>query len=397
MIGLNLAKVQFDRKIEMASAEIAQELSTRNQLTFLVGRSLQKDDKFFTVSLDSVERASNEFLNEFINDKLLANDLEMDFSYALRSRDTVYVGNTNMNANAGEHLAIYPVKLYGYLPELTGKTLVLELKFNQLDSFFLAKLNGLTLPSLLFILGILATIIWVLRTYYWQRNIITTTNEFINNLTHELKTPVFSIALATKILDKNASDEQQSIIAIIRQQTSRLTEHIDKVLEIGSMEGKKKVFNLERVDFRPYLQALCQEFEMLAPLENVVFSYSLEPGRYELDTEVFHLENAINNLLDNAKKYAKQPQIYLEAKKVDKKLVIAVHDNGSGIAKKDQRRVFEKYYRATNGDLHEVKGYGLGLNYVKHVVEHLKGKVYIESEKDKGSVVYLSIPLCHDR
>jgi two-component system phosphate regulon sensor histidine kinase PhoR len=105
------------------------------------------------------------------------------------------------------------------------------------------------------------------------------------------------------------------------------------------------------------------------------------------------LENAINNLLDNAKKYADQPQIHLEAIKIKDRLIIRVKDNGQGIDSKEKHHIFEKYYRVTQGDIHKVKGYGLGLSYVKKVVENLKGKVFIESELNKGTIVNLSIPL----
>ncbi len=392
-IGLNLAKVQFDRKIEQTGEDIRRDLISRNQLTFLIGRFLEKDEEFFTVGLDSIERASHEFLNAFIAERLTQNGVDIDFDYDLHTRDTIYYLNSPSTHITRKNLVVYPIELAGYLPELISKRLVLELKFEPLNGYFLSKLNGLTLPSLLFILGIVATIIWVLKTYYWQRNVIATTNDFINNLTHELKTPVFSISLATKILDQQASAEQKSLIVIIRQQVVRLTEHIDKVLEIGSMEGKKRMFKLIKVDFKPYLQKLCEEFSLLTSMEEIVFTYVFEKGTFDIMAEVFHLENAVNNLLDNAKKYSENPVIHLEAVTKNKQLEIRVRDNGRGIDKKDRHRIFQKYYRATNGDLHDVKGYGLGLSYVKKVVENLKGTVTIESEKNKGTLVMISIPL----
>src|SRR5690606_11679805 len=114
-----------------------------------------------------------------------------------------------------DRLAAFPIVLQGYLPDLVENRLILELQFRDLSTYFLFQLNGLTLPSLLFLAGIVAVIIWVLRTYYWQRNLITHTNEFINNLTHELKTPVFSIGRASKILDESATETQKPVIKII--------------------------------------------------------------------------------------------------------------------------------------------------------------------------------------
>ncbi len=392
-----MAKIQFDKKIGLASETIKKDLNSRNQLTFLIGRALEKDDTFFTLGIDSVQGASSYFLNDIIDERLIYNGIDIDFSYELHTRDSLYYLKSPISFEKMEKTTLYPIELEGYLPDLLGKRLILELKFKDLNNYLLSKLNSLTLPSLLFIIGIIIAVLWVLRTYYWQRNLITVTNNFINNLTHELKTPVFSMGLATKILENNATEEQKPLVNILRLQVRRLTDHIDKVLELGRLEANKKMFYLERVDFRPYLQKLCEEFQALISIENVSFSYELQPGTYTIMAEVFHLENTINNLLDNAKKYSNDPQIRLEAKKSKKYLVISVADNGIGIDEKDKHRIFQKYYRVQNGDLHKTKGYGLGLSYVKNVVEKLKGKVHIESIKNQGTTVFLSIPLSNER
>jgi two-component system phosphate regulon sensor histidine kinase PhoR len=396
-VGLNLAKVQFNKKIGLTSETIKSELSNMNELTFLIGNALKKDNSYFKTSVDSIENASSRFLNDYITQRLVQNGIDSDFSYNLYARDSTYYLKPPESFKNEDHLVTYPIELTGYLPELLKEKLILELRFKDLNTYFLSKMSGLTLPSILFLIGILITVIWVLRTYYWQRNLITTTNEFINNLTHELKTPVFSIGLATKILDEQVNSSQKPILAIIRQQVNKLTEHIDKVLELASLEGNKEVFNLEIIDFKPYLLKLCEEFKMLTSIENVKFTYDLAPGEYLIKAETFHLENAINNLLDNAKKYAAQPQIHLETIKNKDRLTIRVKDNGQGIDSKEKHHIFEKYYRVTQGDIHQVKGYGLGLSYVKKVVENLKGKVFIESELNKGTIVNLSIPLRNGR
>lgn len=395
-IGLNLARVQFNRNVGQASQAIKEDLSRMNQLTFLVGKALQRDSTYFKLGIDSVQDASRHYLNDFITEKLVNNGIETDFTYALYSRDTTYYLQSPLEFDAGDELATFPMVLQGYLPDLLGSRLILELKFRDLNSYFLFQLNGLTLPGLLFLAGIVAVIIWVLRTYYWQRNLITHTNEFINNLTHELKTPVFSIGLASKLLDEKVGQEQKPIVGIIRQEVGRLSEHIDRVLELASLEARKKVFTLTEVDFRPHLEKLCEAFSTLVSLEDVTFTFDLEPGPYRIRAEVFHLENAINNLLDNAKKYAHAPVIHLHAAKVQGSLRIEIIDNGRGIDEQDRKRIFQKYYRVTDGDLHQVKGYGLGLSYVKKVVEAMKGRIEVNSKKNVGTRIAVVIPRCHE-
>ncbi len=396
-IGLNLAKVQFNTKMGTATRAIQLGLHDKNQLTYLVGSALQKDTSFFQLSMDSIEDASSHFLNDFIREKLGKEGIATDFAYKLVSRDSAYYLRSPVLYNEQDHINTYPMTLSGYLPQLLGKSVRLELKFKDLNTYFLSQLNGLTLPSLLFMLSIIAAVIWALRTYYWQSNLLQTTGDFINNLTHELKTPVFSIALATKILGEDSTQKQRALLEIIRQQTDRLSKHIDKVLELGRMESANNGFILTYVDFNPYLHRLASEFAALIVLEKVKFEYTLQPGEYRIKAEVFHLENAIKNVLDNAKKYARDPHIRLNSRISGNFLEIEVADNGVGLDRKEQKRIFQKFYRVAGGDVHDVKGYGLGLTYVKQVISKHKGSISINSEKGIGTKVTLKIPLYHGK
>ncbi|WP_339664725.1 HAMP domain-containing sensor histidine kinase [Maribacter arcticus] len=395
-IGLNLAKLQFNTKLGNVSSDIAKGLETENQLTFLIGNALKEDTSYFTNRIDSVQEASRYFLNDYITEKLVTNGIDTDFTYTLHSKDSSFYLQSPKRFEINDNVESYPIELIGYLPREFEKKVVLELQFKNLNSFFLSKLNGLTLPSILFILGICIAVIWVLRTYYWQRNVITTTNEFINNLTHELKTPVFSIGLATKILEESALNEQKPILGMIRQQVKRLTVHIDKVLELGNLESSNNVLKLEIIDFRPYLFKLCEEFATLVAIEEVQFIYDLQQENFRIKAEVFHLENTINNILDNAKKYSARPIIKLKAYSLNNQFIIEIIDNGKGISEEEKKKIFLKYYRVTDTEVQSVKGYGLGLSYVKKVIEKHKGKVLIESEKGKGSKVSLKIPLYNE-
>ncbi|NER09248.1 two-component system, OmpR family, phosphate regulon sensor histidine kinase PhoR [Muriicola jejuensis] len=394
-IGLSLARVQFSKNLVTAGDEIRNDLTARDQMTFLLGKALQRDSTYFRLSIDSVQDASRFFLNDFISERLLRAGIEAEFSYDLFSKDTTYYLQSPKSFTDRDREVKYPILLEGYLPELLGERLILELKFRDLRSYFLFQLNGLILPSLLFLIGIVAVIIWILRTYYWQRNLITHTNEFINNLTHELKTPVFSIGLASKLLDQNATEQQKPVLEIIRQQTDRLSGHIDRVLDLARMESRKDIFHLVEVDFRPVLQKLCEDFSTLVALEDVRFTFKLQAGHYPIRAEIFHLENAINNLLDNAKKYSDDPIIELRATLEKGHLVIRIRDNGRGIGPEDQKRIFQKYFRVGEGDLHKVKGYGLGLSYVKKVIDAMKGKINLESKLGEGTAISIQIPLIH--
>ena len=392
-IGINLARAQFNKNIGLASQDIKRDFLNENQLSFLVGQAITNNDSYFDLSLDSIQGASNHFLNDFVTHRLSENGIDTDFSYRLIARDSTFYLKSPRSFDTETDLVQFPIELEGYLPTLINKSIILELQFKDLNKYFLSQLNGLTIPSFLFTLIILIIFVWVLKSVYWQSQVITTTNAFINNLTHELKTPVFSIGLATKILEENVEQEKKPILKIIRQQIDRLNQHIDKVLELGQLEFKKKIFQLKEIDFKPNLIEVCNEFETLSKLEGIQFTFDLDGEHYFIKAESKHLENVISNLLDNAQKYSENPIIVLNARIFENKLIIKITDNGVGISKKEKHLIFKKYYRVSDGNVHKVKGYGLGLSYVYEIIKKHKGKVRIDSELGKGTTVTISIPL----
>ncbi len=395
-VGLGLARVQFSEKIDTARKNITQELSEVNSLTYTLGNVIEKDTSEVRIGLDSLKKTAQYYLNDYIAYQLGVSGIDAPFTYSLYSRDSiVYLSSAKPHIKEDESLT-YPVKIEGYLPNLLQKDMVLELGFEDLNNYFLSQLKGLTIPGLIFLLAIIVVLIWVLRSFYWQRNIITTTNDFINNLTHELKTPVFSIGLASKILEEDIPEQKKPIVELIRRETERLKQHIDKVLELASLESGKKLMQFEIIDFKPELERICRDFSLIAQSESIEFEYQLEDGNYTIKAEKFHLENVIANLFENAKKYADAPVVRLRAQLKNRRLLIAISDNGPGIAKSDLKRIFRKYYRVKNGDVHKVKGYGLGLAYVQKIIRMHRGTISVDSELGKGTTFTISLKLIND-
>ena len=392
-VGLNLAKVQFDEKVEKATLGIKNGLRTENELTYLLVSGMHRQTNFFKTHADSVLNASRYFLNDFLKENLVANGIEANFSYNLMTRDSAYYLKSPLIQERSSGGIQFPIVLEGYIPKTFEHRFILNLQFQDLNRYFLSQLSGLTVPSILFLIGIIGVVLWALRTYYWQRKMITTTDAFINNLTHELKTPVFSIRLASKMLEDKVNLKEKRFLEIIRQQAERLSNHIEKVLELATMERKRAIIQKEVLNFFPVLERTCTDFKTLVALEEVEFIYDLSGDEYFILGEAFHLQNMVNNLLDNAKKYAEYPKIELKAFVQQKKLKIEIQDNGRGISKTEQKKVFDKFYRTTNGNTHNVKGFGLGLHYVKTVVEQHKGNIHLASEINIGTKVTIDMPL----
>lgn len=392
-VGLGLARVQFSKKIDEARSHINEELTEFNTLSYTLANAITKDTSEVKIGLDSLERASQFYLNDYISYQLGVSGIDAPFTYALYARDSTQYLTSQKPHLRGKDILTYPIKIEGYLPEHLQKEVILELGFEDINTYFYRQLNGLTIPGLLFLLAIIVVVFWVLRSFYWQSSIITTTNDFINNLTHELKTPVFSIGLASKILEDGLTEDKKPVLELIRRETDRLKQHIDKVLELASLESGKKLMQFTELDFRPELNRICEDFKMLSQYENTDFEYQLEEGPYHMRLEKFHLENAILNLLENAKKYSDDPKIRLKARVHRGKLIIAISDNGQGISEKERKRIFRKYYRVQNGGLHKVKGHGIGLSYVQKIVRMHHGHIKVDSELGKGTTFTLSFNL----
>lgn len=393
-VGLNLAAVQFDDKMGEVVTDIREGLEYENQLSFLLGKAITKDDSYFRLSIDSVQDASRFYLNDYVKGVLVKHGVNSDFTYRLKNKDTlVYLHSPEVLDAEGQVLS-YPVHLEGYLPALKGAPVILELRFSDLNSYFMRQLNGLTIPGAIFLLIITAVVIWVLKGFLQQRSLITVTNEFINNLTHELKTPVFSIGLATKLLAEREDVDKKEVAGIIRVQLDKLKAQIDRVLELAGLEEKGEVLKRTRLDLAALLRESAEEFEGVAALEAVDFSTRIPDDQVWVKGMKSYLKNVTDTLLDNAKKYSADPKRIVLALEIDGKYArICVEDNGVGIPKEDQKRIFEKFYRVSSGDLHDVKGYGLGLHFVKRITELHKGKVLLTSQPGSGSVFTIQIPM----
>ena len=167
--------------------------------------------------------------------------------------------------------------------------------------------------------------------------------------------------------------------------------HIDKVLELSRLESGRKPYALLLIDFKPELETLMARYKKLADLEGFKFDYSLPNSPIMVQVDSAHWINALNNLWDNARRYANDPEIHFSALRQGKYWVFSISDNGPGMSPEQQERMFDKYYRGGQEDNHRVKGYGLGLSYVQHIVRGHKGRIKVDSDLGKGTTISLSL------
>jgi two-component system phosphate regulon sensor histidine kinase PhoR len=223
-----------------------------------------------------------------------------------------------------------------------------------------------------------------------QKRLSEIRTDFVNNMTHELKTPISTIGLSADAIQgalSNADTERvRSYVDIIKNENSRLKSQVERVLQIASLSPKKVALQNQEIDFHALLQSAAQTFRMQLQDDDGSITTTFQAQHFHIKGDSVHITNVVYNLIDNAVKYTTlTPHIQIRTTWKSGWLRIEFEDNGIGIDRENQKMIFEKFYRVPTGNLHSVRGYGLGLFYVKTIVEAHKGKINLTSEPNKGS------------
>ena len=254
------------------------------------------------------------------------------------------------------------------------------------------------IPSFIFTLVLLVTFLFTIITAFRQKRLTEMKTDFINNMTHEFKTPIATISLASQMLKDgavtNTPETIDRVATIIRDESKRLTFQVERVLQTALFTETRMKLKLKNININQLIEDLLPKFSLRVEDKGGKFSAYLEADQDEVLADEVHVTNVISNLVDNAIKYCvKPPEITIYTRNKDKEIIISVIDNGIGIAKKDQKLIFERFYRVSTGNLHDVKGFGLGLSYVKKIVEAHGGRIDVESSLEKGSCFDIILPL----
>jgi signal transduction histidine kinase len=247
--------------------------------------------------------------------------------------------------------------------------------------------------------GIILFSFWItMRTVIRQKQLSEMKNDFINNMTHELKTPIATISLAADALMNprmaSAEGSLQRYTRIIKEENQRMNLQVERVLQAARFQRKEIKLQREEVEVHELIQKAVRHLELPIQQREGRLGLQLDAQQSRLKADPHHLANMLNNLLDNANKYSpERPQIDVCTRNEGEELVIQVVDQGPGISKADQTRIFDRFYRVSTGDLHEVKGFGLGLSYVREMAEAHGGSISVLSSLGKGSTFEIRLPL----
>lgn len=273
----------------------------------------------------------------------------------------------------------------------------LKLVFPDRKKFLYTSMSPMILSSSIFFLMVVAAFILSFQIIFKQKKLSDMKTDFINNMTHELKTPIATISIASEMLKDNSisesKDNREKYASIIFDENKRLYNHVEQVLQIARLEKGELQLNLEDRDLHAIITATAARFNLILEELNGKIELNLRAEHPILKVDEMHFTNVINNLIDNAIKYNdKTPLIKINTLNIITGIQIEVEDNGVGLSKEDQQKVFEKFYRVSRGNVHDTKGFGLGLSYVQSIVDKHNGKVWVESKLREGSKFIIQLP-----
>lgn len=263
--------------------------------------------------------------------------------------------------------------------------------------YLLHSLQWIILGAILFILVVLAAFFITIRSLLNQRKVNEIKNDFINNMTHELKTPLATISLAVDALKTNKVQSDPTSVAyfsnIIKEENIRMNKHVETILETGQFEKKDVELNMQAVNVHDLIQAVVDSFKLQLEAKPSSINLHLDAKSPIINADEEHLLHVISNLMDNAIKYSKDTiDLLVSTVNINNKLLISIEDNGIGMSSDTSKHIFEKFYRAHSGNIHNVKGFGLGMSYVKWIVDLHKGQIRIQSELDHGTTIEITLP-----
>ena len=374
-------------------------LNARNRLVSSIDQaSYAKANSIDITSAIEASKFNFPLLDSLIREELIINGVDITPSIGVLLSDADSLLYCSENANPDD-LRTTAFK-YTFNPRgiASDDNLYLVLSFPPSPIILSSDTNLYTIISICMIVLISALFVFSIRTILAQHKLDEMKTDFINNMTHEIKTPIATIGLACEMLkDESVTSDlatRRNFVNIISDENRRMRVLIETLLQSAKMSGKKFSIQPKEIDLNSIVKESAQSFQLTIENRRGTLTTDLNPITGLLFADELHISNMVHNLIDNAIKYSEQePRVTVTTRTENGYAILQVSDNGIGIAKEDQKHIFEKFYRVSTGNVHNVKGFGIGLNYVSQVVALHKGKISLESEPGQGSTFTISLPL----
>ncbi len=343
------------------------------------------------------ERINFKMLDQDIRAELLNNGISIPYHFSVNTSDGREVYRCPDYTDEGEENT-YTQVLFRNDPH--SKMGVVNIHFPNMSSYIFSSVKFM-IPALIFTGVLLITFIFTIVVIFRQKRFSEMRNDFINNMTHEFKTPISSISLAAQMLKDDTITKSPTMLShlsgVIVDETKRLRFQVEKVLQMSMFDHKKVTFKKRDLELNELVEGVINTFTLKVEASGGKIDSSLAATSSKVYVDEMHLTNVVFNLMDNAVKYKKEDvDIHLNVRTWNDAthVYLSIADNGIGIKKENLKKIFEKFYRVHTGNRHDVKGFGLGLAYVKQIVDLHKGTIHAESELGKGTKFIIKLPLC---
>ncbi len=342
------------------------------------------------------ERVNFKMLDHDIRNELLNNGVNIPYHLTVSTADGREVYRCSDYTEEGEDYT-YSQVLFRNDP--SSKMGVVRIHFPDIDSYIFSSIRFM-IPSVIFTLILLVTFIFTIVIIFRQKRYTEIKNDFINNMTHELKTPIASISLAAQMLNDSSVNKSPSMMnhlgGVINDESKRLRFLVEKVLQMSMFDNKNAVFKKKELDLNEMVETIANSFTLR--VEHTGGKIFTDIGAIDstIYVDEMHFQNVIFNLLDNAVKYRnpdKPLDVYMKTWNDNEHLYLSIRDTGMGIKRENLKKIFDKFYRVHTGNRHDAKGFGLGLAYVKKIVDLHKGEIHVESEFGKGTCFTITLPV----
>lgn len=343
------------------------------------------------------DRIDFEKLKEDIVEAFIENNVFLDFEYAVKTAGTYNYMSDNYLKNINNKRRHTKVLFPNEMSSVTHPQSLLIVYFNSPNDFYSHDILRFIIPAAILILILVLCSAFTIYIIFRQKKVSMIKNDFINNMTHEFKTPISTISLASQMLkDQTLNNTPESVnrySTMISDESKRLSFQVEKILQMAVFDEVEMKLKLKTIQLNTLIEKHVPNIRISIEKGGGSIITHLSPNLNEIAGDEVHISNLIANLLDNAIKYSKEtPEITISTENKNGHVLLSIADNGIGIAKEDQKMIFERFYRVHTGNIHNIKGFGLGLSYVKKVVEAHKGTIEVESMPQKGSKFTISIP-----
>ena len=386
-------------KIEFNSKDFS-ELSPKDRMV-----KIERLDRYDKLELEGIfknivsrtpihDRVSNNEIRLNLDNELRARDVNTKFEYGVFSDGLI----TKVKSAKFVEQRGFTYKVPLFLTDEDISDYQLYVSFPDKKEYILSTMSWILVLSAIFIFIIIVSFASAVYQLIRQKQISEIKTDFINNMTHEFKTPIATINLAIdSIKNPRILKDEAKVIRyaeMIREENKRMHAQVENVLRISKLEKNQLDLTKDVFDMHQIIDEAISHFDLIMKDREGLIDKNFQAIQSEVLASKFHLTNVIMNVIDNAVKYSKdEPKVYVSTENAGNFIVVKITDEGIGMSKNVQRKIFNKFYREQTGNIHNVKGHGLGLSYVKSIVEKHQGQVFVESEKGKGSSFTIKIPI----